>query len=252
MTNVHRILAIAALACAACPKHDGETFKAAAASDTQKAFEELAAKFEADTHIKPVIDFGSSGLLSKQIEQGAPYALFAAANRDFVDKAVASGHCDRATVQVYSRGRIVVFTTNGVEPPKQLADLADPRFKKIAIANPAHAPYGKAAQQALEKVDVWNKIQDRLVIGENIQATMMYAHSKNVDVAIVAMSLAIDYKADGTYFEVPADLYAPLDQALVICGGGDEAARAKRFVDLLMSPPGRETMKRYGFELPAR
>jgi molybdate transport system substrate-binding protein len=246
------MLALAVLVCAACPKHENETFRVAAASDLQKAFEELGAKFEADTGIKPAFDFGSSGLLAKQIEQGAPYALFAAANRDFVDKAVASGHCDRSTIQIYSRGRIVVFTPTGVEPPKQLADVVDPRFKRIAIANPAHAPYGKAAQQALEKVEVWSKIQDRLVLGDNIQAAMMYAHTKNVDVALVALSLAMDYKADGTYFEVPTDLYAPLDQALVVCGTGDQAGRAKRFVDLLTSPNGRDIMKRFGFELPAR
>jgi molybdate transport system substrate-binding protein len=251
MTNVHRILVLALLASTACPKRT-ESFRVAAASDLQNAFEELGAKFEADTGVKPAFDFGSSGLLAKQIEQGAPYALYAAANKEFVDTVVASGKCDKATAQVYSRGRIVVFTPNGVEPPKTLADVLDPRFKKIAIANPAHAPYGKAAQQALEKVDAWSQIQDRLVLGENIQAAMMYAHNKNVDVAIVALSLAINYKADGTYYEVPPDLYAPLDQALVVCGGGNDAQNAKRFVALVASAQGREIMKRYGFELPAR
>lgn len=251
MTNVHRIFALALVALAACPKRT-QTFRVAAASDLQQAFEELGAKFEADTGIKPAFDFGSSGLLAKQIAQGAPYALYAAANREYVDQAVDSGKCDKASAQVYSRGRIVVFTPAGTDAPAQLADVAAPRFHKIAIANPAHAPYGKAAQQALEKVGVWSQIQDRVVLGENIQAAMMYAHNKNVDVAIVAKSLAINYKADGTYFDVPSDLYAPLDQALVVCGSGDEAANAKRFVDLIRSPTGREIMSRYGFELPAR
>jgi molybdate transport system substrate-binding protein len=246
-----RSLALAMIAFAAgCPKST-KTVRVAAASDLQRAFEEIGAKFEAETGIKPDFDFGSSGLLAKQIEQGAPYSLYAAANKEFVDQVVASGRCDGKTAQLYSRGRIVVFTPKPIEPPKTLADLADDRFKKIAIANPAHAPYGRAAQQALEKVGAWTAIQDRLVLGENIQAAMMYARAKNVDVAIVALSLAV-LDDEGTYFEVPGELYDPLDQALVVCGGGAAADDARKLVEMIRSPDGQKIMARYGFTLPQR
>jgi molybdate transport system substrate-binding protein len=136
-----------------------------------------------------------------------------------------------------------------VAPPKTLAELADPRFRKIAIANPEHAPYGKAAKQALEKAGVWPQIQDRIVLGENIQATMTYAQKGEVDAALVALSLAV--AADGGA-SIPVDqaLHDPLDQSLVVCGTGQEAEDAKPFAEFVNSKDGRELMTRYGFLLP--
>ncbi len=227
----------------------GHTIKVAAAADLQKAFTELGATFKQATGNTVELDFGSSGLLAKQIEQGAPFSLFAAANREFVDQVIKAGKCDAATAHPYARGRIVIWTPNGVAAPTSLADLADPRFHKIAIANPEHAPYGKAAKQALEKSGVWPQIQDRLVLGENIQATMLYAHDHNADTAIVALSLAIG--ADGgSYVAIDPALHAPLDQAMVVCGTGEEAGAAKQFSEFVASPPGRAVMTRYGFLLP--
>ena len=130
----------------------------AAASDLTRAFEDLGKAFENKTHITPVFTFGSSGLLAKQIEQGAPFYLFAAANKEYADEVVASGRCDAGTLRPYARGRIVVWCPSGVQAPTKLADLADPRFKRIAIANPEHAPYGRAAKQALEKEGIWDKV----------------------------------------------------------------------------------------------
>src|ERR1700755_2198635 len=156
----------------------------AAAADLSHAFNELGGEFQSKTGIALEMEFGSSGLLAKQIEQGAPFAMFAAANRDYVDQVVKAGKCDPASAHSYARGRIVVWTPNGIAAPATLDELADPRFHKIAIANPEHAPYGKAAKQALDKAGVWPKIADRIVLGENIQATMMYAHDHNADAAI--------------------------------------------------------------------
>src|SRR4029078_11371897 len=168
----------------------------------------------------------SSGLLAKQIEQGAPFSLYAAANREYVDQAVKSGHCDGATAHPYARGRVVVWTPAGVKAPATLSDLADPRFHKIAIANPEHAPYGRAAKQALENQGVWPQIQDRIVLGENVQATMLYARDHNADAAIVALSLAV-VTDGGALLPIDPVLHAPLDQAMVVCsGGGSEDARA--------------------------
>jgi molybdate transport system substrate-binding protein len=221
----------------------------AAASDLQKAFTELGKTFEERTKIAPEFTFGSSGLLSKQIAQGAPYFMFAAANRDFADKAVESGKCDASSGRMYARGKIVVWTATDNPAPAQLSDLAKPEFKRIAIANPEHAPYGRAAKQALEKTGVWPQIESRIILGDNISATMLYAKERNVDAAVVALSLAV-VTDGGTSLPIDTALYDPLDQKLVVCGTGEEADAARKFADHVTSAEGREVMARYGFTMP--
>jgi molybdate transport system substrate-binding protein len=254
---VHRIVIAVAVAVAvavgvgggACGKSHERSIRIAAASDLTRAFSELGEAFKAKTGITPIFDFGSSGMLAKQVAEGAPFSLFAAANRDYVDQAVASGHCDGASIKQYARGRIVAWTPTGVAPPTKLDDLADPRFERIAIANPEHAPYGKAAKQALEHAGLWDKLQSRIVLGDSVQATMRYAQTKTVSVAIVALSLAV-ISDGGTYVPVDPSLYEPLEQSLVICGNGEDAATARQLVDFVISGPGHDVMKRYGFLLP--
>ncbi|HEU0035969.1 MAG TPA: molybdate ABC transporter substrate-binding protein [Kofleriaceae bacterium] len=245
------VVAVALVACSKSSSTDGTatTIRVAAASDLSKAFTEVGQKFQAKTKVEIQFDFGSSGLLAKQIEQGAPYALYAAANKSFAEQVAKSGKCDASTIQMYARGRVVVWTPDGVDKPASLADLADPRFKRIAIANPDHAPYGVAAKQALEKAGVWDQIKDRIVLGENVQATLQYARTKNADAALVALSLSI-VTDGGSALPVDPSLHAPLDQALVVCGTGPGATAAKQFADYLASAEGREIMKRYGFLLP--
>ncbi len=243
------VLAIALL-CLACSSKSGKReIRVAAASDLQKAFEEVGKEFAAKTGITPVFDFGSSGLLAKQIEQGAPYSLYAAANKKFAEQAAKSGHCDEHSIQMYARGRLVAWSAAGVAAPKQLAELTDPRFKKIGIANPDHAPYGTAAKQALEKAGVWSQIEDRIVLGDSVSATMVHAKTGNVDVALVALSLAL-VTDGGSFLQIDQGMHDPLDQALVVCGTGDDAAAARQLVDFIGSREGREIMTRYGFLLP--
>jgi molybdate transport system substrate-binding protein len=242
------LLVLGLLAAGACSK-SGHKVRVAAAADLARAFTELGTEFKSRTGITLELEFGSSGLLAKQIEQGAPFALFAAANREYVDQAVKSGHCDGATAHPYARGRIVVWTPAGVKAPATLSDLADVRFHKIAIANPEHAPYGRAAKEALDKAGVWAQVQDRIVLGENVQATMLYARDHNADAAIVALSLAV-VTDGGAFLPIDPALHAPLDQAMVVCGGGDDAKAAKQFADFVSSRDGREVMTRYGFLLP--
>jgi molybdate transport system substrate-binding protein len=218
----------------------------AAAADLTNAFGDLAKAFTAKTGIAVETQFGASGALAKQIEQGLPVQLFAAANRNFVDQVVKAGKCDGATARSYARGRVVVWTPSKIAPPKTLDDLADARFTKIAIANPETAPYGKAAKAALEKSGVWPKIESRIVLGENVQATLTYAVKGNVDAALVALSLAVATEG-GTYLPVDPELHAPLDQALVVCGSGPAADDAKQLADFIMSPEGHGLMNHYGF-----
>jgi molybdate transport system substrate-binding protein len=242
---------LAAILCLACsPRSPARAIRVAAAADLANAFAELGHEFETRTGIRVEAEYGSSGLLAKQIEQGAPFALFAAANREYVEQVVKAGRCDGATAQSYARGRLVVWTRNGAARPAQLADLADPRFKKIAIANPEHAPYGKAAREALERAQLWTQLEPKIVLGENVQATMLYARDGNADAAIVALSLAAVTNG-GASLPVDPALHAPLDQAMVVCGTGPAAAEAKQLEAFIGSREGREVMTRYGFTLPA-
>lgn len=242
-------IAIVVLSLACSTKSQNRTVRIAAASDLARAFEELGKTFEAKTHITPIYSFDSSGLLAKRIEQGAPYFVFASANKDFAEKVVAQGRCDRASMRSHGRGRIVVWWKTGTKPPTSLADLTDPRFARIAIANPEHAPYGKAAKQALEKAGIWSQLEgERIKYGDSVQAAMQYARSGTVDVAVVALSLAVVTEG-GAFLPIDPALYEPLDQQIVVCGKGPEADAAQRFVDYVSSADGRDIMKRYGFSV---
>ena len=229
----------------------GGSIKVAAAADLNKAFQELGVLFEKNTGTKVVFTFGSTGNLAKQLSEGAPFDLFAAANKSFVDEVVKEGACDGATASLYGRGRIVVWTRKGAAPaaPASLTDLADARFAKIAIANPEHAPYGKAAKQALEAAGLWATVQPKLVYGENVLQTLQFAETGNADAAIVALSLA-KTNDKGDYMLVDDALHKPLDQALVVCRHGKAAAGARDFAALVNSPQGRSVMSHYGFVLP--
>jgi molybdate transport system substrate-binding protein len=225
-------------------------FNVAGASDLSKAFEELGAVYKEKTGVEPVFQFGSSGLLARQVKEGAPIDLYAAANVQFVDDVIAAGKCDGATKAMYGRGQLVMWVKDGgAAPPKDLADLADKRFGSIAIASPDHAPYGKAAKQAMEKTGVWATVESRIKYGEDIRKTFQFAETGNVDVALVALSLSI-VTPGGTAVPVPSDLHDPIDQALVACGTGPRHDAAAAFGAFVGSPEGRALMKKYGFVLP--
>jgi molybdate transport system substrate-binding protein len=220
----------------------------AAASDLRPAFEELGEAFEAETGTSVTFSFGSSGQLREQIVNGAPFDLFASANVEFVDEVIERGRGVAATKADYALGRIVLWAPEGVTLPRSIEDLTHEQYRRVAIANPEHAPYGLAAQQALESAEVYEQIQSRLVYGENISDTFRIAQSGNADVGIVALSLAI---ADGSdYTIIPADLHEPLEQALVVTSTGARGDTATAFAHMVGSPEGREVMARYGFVLP--
>ncbi|MBV8760306.1 MAG: molybdate ABC transporter substrate-binding protein [Deltaproteobacteria bacterium] len=244
-----RRLVLLALLAACSSKNSGRTVRIAAASDLARAYEELGTAFQKKTGITPQFQFGSSGLLAKQIEQGAPFFLFAAANKEYADQVVTAGRCDAKSERLYARGRIVVWCPTGTAAPVKLTDLTDPRYKKIAIANPEHAPYGRAAKQALEKAGIWDALQPKLVLGDSVQSTMQYARSGAVDAAVIALSLAV-VSDGGSFLKIDDDQYDPLDQSMVVCGNGEEADAAHQFEEFISSPDGREVMTRYGFVLP--
>ncbi len=229
----------------------GEPLRVAAAADLALAFAEVGKEFERTSGKTVDFSFGSTGLLAKQLSEGAPFDVFAAANLSFVDDVVKSGACLGESQTLYARGRIVLWAKEGVALPPTLAELSDPKYAKLAIANPDHAPYGRAAKQALEKSSVWSTVEPRIVYGDNVQQTLMFAQSGNAEAAIVALSLAIS--SAGHWVEIPASLHDPLDQAMVVCKGGSRGAKeneARAFVAFVSSDSGRNIMRRYGFLLP--
>lgn len=229
----------------------GEPLRVAAASDLALAFKDIGAAFEKQEGRKVEFTFGSTGLLAKQIAEGAPYDVLAAANVSFVDDVVKNGACLGDTKALYARGRLVLWSKDPQALPKKLEELKDPKYVKIAIANPEHAPYGKAAQQALTKAGLWSDLQPRMVYGENIQQTHMFARSGNADIAFVALSLAVS--SPGNWVPVDGALHEPLDQALVACKGGSagpKANEARSFIAYVGSTEGRAIMKKFGFLMP--
>ncbi|MDB4975836.1 MAG: Molybdenum transporter, periplasmic molybdenum-binding protein ModA [Myxococcaceae bacterium] len=248
-------LLVLALACSKRePTAARPPVRVAAASDLTAAFDELARQFERQSGYHVELSFGASGLLTKQLEQGAPFDMFASANVAFVDQLIAKGVCDPATKAPYARGHLVAWSKartgpGTVEPPHTLADLREPRFRRIALANPETAPYGKAARSALERAGLWSALSERVVYAENIRQTLQFAESGNAEVALVALSLALGQKT-GTYFEIDPSLHDPIDQALVVCRQGANQQGGRAFASFVNSEQGRTLMRRYGLLLP--
>lgn len=231
------------------------TLTISAAADLTYAFGEIRAAFEAETGHKVVFNFGSSGQLAQQIEQGAPVDLFAAANVGYVEELERQGLILPDTKQLYARGHITLWTRG--DSPLQITrveELTQPAIRRIAIANPDHAPYGAAARAALQTAGLWEAIQPKLVLGENVRQALQYAETGNVDVAIVALSLSLPAAgaADkpGRWTLIPQELYPPMDQALAVIQDTPHAEAARAFAGFVNGPQGRPIMRKYGFTLP--
>lgn len=221
----------------------------AAASDLRFAFTDLGQQFEAATGVVPTFTFGSSGQLKEQIINGAPFDLFASANEQFALDVVDAAKGWPETMQPYAMGRIVLLARTGLDVPTTIAGLTGAEFARIAIANPAHAPYGIAAREALQSVGVYEEVKSRLVLGENVSDTLRLVETGNVDAAIVALSLVI--VGDKPYELIPENLHAPLKQSIVVTKTGDNESNARKFIEFLSSQSGRTVMESYGFVLPA-
>lgn len=244
-------LAIAAALAACSAKQPQRTVRVAAAADLVRVFDELVPAFTAKTGIRPVVDFAASGVLARRIADGAPYALFAAASEAFVADAVAGRRCDPASVRAYARGRVAVWSPANVAAPESLDALADPRFRRLAVADPERAPYGRAARQALDNAGVWASLQDRLVVVDDVYAALQAARDHRVDAALVSLSLTVVGDGGG-FLSVDPTLYEPLDQMLATCGSGDDPDAAHELASFLASPEAQEVFARYGFAPPSR
>lgn len=224
--------------------------RVAAAADLSHAFTDLARDFEAQTGRTVIFSFGSTGLLAKQLREGAPFDVFAAANVSYVDDVIAAGACDASSKAAYGRGRIALWSKRGtLAPPTTLVELADARFRRLSIANPEHAPYGQAARQALTHAGIWSTVESRLVLGENVRQTLQFADTGNVDAAIVALSLVVNDR-ENPWTLIDEAAHRPIDQALAVCTRGENRDGGEVFTRFVNSEAGRRVMRRYGFLLP--
>lgn len=216
------------------------TITIAAASDLKPALTKIASAFEKDTGARVKTVFGSSGLLARQIENGAPFDLFFSANKQYVDDLASQDLV--VGVKPYAFGFIVL-----VGRVKTIDDLAGPKVSKIAIANPEHAPYGVAAKTALTRAGLWTRIKSKLVFGENVGQTYEFLKTGNTDAAIVALSLA---KADrAEYSPINPKLYPPIEQWVALLRQANQPAAAGSFLTFLRTDEARRALAAYGFKV---
>jgi molybdate transport system substrate-binding protein len=226
----------------------------AAAADLTFAFKDAAAKFQQKTGNPVRVSYGSSGNFFSQIKNGAPYDIFFSADVDYPRKLEAAGLTEPGSIYEYAAGRIVIWVPSNsrLVIDRGLQVLPDPDIHKIAIANPQHAPYGRAAVAAMRHAGVYDQVKNKLVLGENISQTAQFVSSGNADVGIVALSLAVApaMKAKGRYFEIPSGDYPPIIQAAVILKSAHNQDGARQFLNFLKDPSGVALMESYGFSLP--
>lgn len=228
--------------------HCGETITVASASSLAFVLKEISQRFEEDTGIKVVLSFGSTGLLSHQIENGAPFDVFFSANNGYMERLIEKDCIHRDTLRTFARGQIVLVVNKDTGlPVRDLKDIIDQRIKRIAIATPLHAPYGIAAKEALVSTGLWDRIKHRIIYGENIRQTLQFVQTGNAPVGIVALAIADVPEV----YTIPIDpsLYAPIDQTVAVVKRTKRFAEARRFIEFLYTDKGRTILRRYGFSL---
>jgi molybdate transport system substrate-binding protein len=226
------------------------TLTISAAADLNYVFPEIGKLWEQETGNKVAFNFGSTGQLAQQIERGAPVDLFAAANKKFVEDLDTKGLIISDTKALYGLGRITLWQRQDASVEiKELKDLLKPDIKRIAIANPDHAPYGVAAREALQSAGLWAILQPKLVFGENVRQTQQYVETGNVDVAITA--LAISVNKSGKWTLIDSALHKPLEQMLAVPKSSPNPELAQKFANFINGEKGRPLMQKYGFALPS-
>ena len=230
-----------------------EQITVAAASDLQSAFQDVAARFQKETGSTVRMTFGSSGNLFSQIQNGAPYDVFFSADVDYPKKLEASSLTEPGTLYQYATGKIVLWVPKAskLDLGQGLKVLLDPSIKKIAIANPAHAPYGRAAVAAMRHEKVYDQVTAKFVLGENISQAMSFVSSGNADVGIVALSLALSpaLKEQGRYAEIAAEIYPPIEQGAVVLKSSQNKVVARKFLDYLKTAVMVDLLRSYGFSV---
>jgi molybdate transport system substrate-binding protein len=229
-----------------------EKITIAAAADLKFAMDEIITGFKKSQPGNDVeVVYGSSGKFNTQIQQGAPYDLFFSADIAYPRELTKNGMA-AFDAKAYAVGRIVLWSANMDASKMTLATLSDPKIARIAIANPKHAPYGKRAEEALRSAGMWDKVQPKLVFGENISQTAQYVQSGNAQAGIIALSLVLnpDLAKKGSYYLIPDTMHNPLEQGYIITKRGSYKPLSKKFAEYMGSRQARAVMIKYGFVLP--
>jgi molybdate transport system substrate-binding protein len=238
----------------ACRLAAAQSLAVAAASDLQAALPAIAAQFEKDTGQKITLTFGSSGNFLAQIQNGAPFDVFLSADSDYPKRLERAGLAERASFYVYATGHLVLWTRqdSGIDVRRGLPVLIEARVRRIAIANPEHAPYGRAAVAALRHEGLYARVQGKFITGENISQAAQFAQSGSADVGVLALSLALSpmLKSSGTYFEIPESAHPPIEQAAIVLASSRLKPLARQFVDYLKKPDTVRILQSYGFSVP--
>jgi molybdate transport system substrate-binding protein len=227
----------------------------AAAADLSSALQEVATNYEKRAGVTVKLSFGASGALTQQIQNGAPFDLFFSADMGYPRQLIAGGQAEAATLYRYAVGQLVLWVPRDspldVEH-KGIDVLLDPFVKKISIGNPQHAPYGRAAVAALKHYGLYEKVSDRLVLGENVAQAAQFVESGNAQVGLVALAHAVapTMQGKGKYWIVPADAYPPLDQGVVVISRSTHKLDAAAFLDYVKTHEATAILERYGFTLP--
>jgi molybdate transport system substrate-binding protein len=227
--------------------------KIAAAADLQPVLPTLIDQFEKQTQKKVEASYASSATLATQIMNGGPFGLFLAADLSFPQKVIAASLGDSAEPVPYARGTLVLWARNDSPvQPLSIDSLRNPSLKTVAVANPDHAPYGRAAKAAIEKLGLTNTLQGKLVIAENIAQTAQYADSGNAEVGFLSLTSALTPRlmSDGKFIALPEDSYPPLLQGAVVIKHGPGAEEAHQFLDFLLSAPIRKQLAERGLKAP--
>ena len=235
----------------ACRFASAQSLTVAAASDLQSALPAIVAEFQKETGHQVKLTFGSSGNFFAQIQNGAPFDVFLSADIEYPRRLERLGQAEPGSFYKYAIGRLVLWTRKdtGIDVRRGLGVLADASVRRVAIANPMHAPYGKAAISALRYGRLYEQVQTKFVFGENILQTAQFAQLGSADVGLLALSLALSpaLKSSGTYVEVPRFWYPPIEQAAIVLASSRQKVLARQFIDYLKKPESVRILQSYGF-----
>lgn len=228
----------------------------AAAADLSSALKDISDGYEKKTGVHVKLSFGASGALTQQIQNGAPFDVFFSADMDYPQQLITRKQAEADTLYQYAMGKLVMWVPadSPLDVSKGMSILLDASVKKISIANPQHAPYGRAAEAALKHAGVYDQIAGKLVLGENISQAAQFAESGNAQVGFVALAHAIapSMQGKGKFWEVPADFYPALTQGVVVVSASQHKKEAAQFIEYVKSPESSTLLKKYGFTLPGK
>jgi molybdate transport system substrate-binding protein len=238
-----------------CASAVAQEITVAAASDMSTALPEIVAAYSKKTGRTVKLSFGASGNLTNQIRNGAPFDVFFSADEGFPQQLIDEGLASGSTLYRYAVGRLVLWVPNDstLDLSKLgIKALLDPAVKKIAIANPTAAPYGRAAAGALRHFGIYDQVADKLVTGENISQAAQFVESGNAQAGLIALSHALSpaLKSKGRYWTVPLDSYPTLNQAAVVLSKSKQSSAAREFLEFVRGPEVTALLASHGFSLP--